>query len=265
MFGRFSIAYRVTLLALVLVAAYRTYLTFVVMGPAQVIDGLFAADGVTIAMSVTYLIAVVSLLLALGGRAAGLFLGALVLAVNMVFSGPFLVKDLADPHRLASWAWSLTVLSGNALGIVFGAVAIAERFWPALPARSRRMQGLLLKGSVAAVGGMLLLGLLLSLGAAPSTDVAGAPDAVITVELKDMRFQPDHLELSKGERTALFLINRDGIQHTFDSDALDIHVTVPAQSSTVIFVERMESGEFDLYCAIAGHEVAGMAGSIAVK
>ena len=77
-----------------------------------------------------------------------------------------------------------------------------------------------------------------------------------------MRFQPAHLELARDQRTALFLINRYDYQHSFDIDILNVHVTVPGQSSAITFVQPRESGQFHFYCGVAGHEVVGMVGSV---
>lgn len=260
-----SPARRVTVLALLLVAFYRLHLIFIVMGPDQVIGGLAAADGITIAIAVTLLLNVLAIPLALYGRLSGLLLGYLVLVINIVFSGPFLLEVLADPYHFGSWAQSLTILGGNVLGLIFGVIAVIEQLGRELPVWTQKMQGRTLKGSAAAFCGMLLLGFILSLGSAPATELSETPEAVIEIELQDMRFHPQQLQLEKDQPTALFLINRDDYQHAFDVDALDIHVTVPAHSSTIAFVQPTQSGQFPLYCGIPGHEAAGMVGSLTVR
>lgn len=171
-----------------------------------------------------------------------------------------------SPKRLAAWLWSAIVLSGNALGLLFGLIGIIENFGRRSPDWMQETQRRMLKGSLAAFIGMLLLGLVMAFGPAPTaTGIAETPDVVVTIELKDMRFHPQQLELEKDQPAGLFLINRDDHAHSFDIDAFDVHVTVPARSSVVAFVQPSERGEFYLYCAVPGHESAGMVGSLTVN
>lgn len=266
MFGKLSISRRVFVLALLLVALYRIQLVFAVMGPQQVINGFTQVDGVTIAIVVTLLINLLAIPLALYNRAAGLYLGFLVLIINVAFSGPFLVEALVEPQRLGAWLWSTVVLSGNVLGLLFGLISMVENFYHRLPAWMQEAPDRILKGSLAAFTGMLLLGVVMGLGPAPTgTELAETPDVVVKIELEDMRFHPQQLELEKDQPVGLFLINRDDFAHSLDIDAFDVHVTVPANSSVVTFVQPDERGQFQLYCAVPGHESAGMVGSLTVK
>lgn len=263
---KLSISHRVFLLGLLFVAIYRIELIFLVMGPEQVLNGFAQLDGIAIAIVVTLLFNLLAIALVVYNRAAGLFLGYLVLIINIVFSGPFLIEDLAEPQRLGAWLWSVIILSGNVLGLFFGLMSIVERFSSGLPVWLAEAQERILKLSLAAFTGMLLLGLVMSFGSAPAaTDLAQTPDVVVKIELEDMRFDPEQLELEKDQPAGLFLINRDDFDHSLDIDALDVHVTVPAQSSVVAFVQPDERGEFYIYCAVPGHESAGMVGSLIVN
>lgn len=263
---KLSISQRVFVLGLLLVAIYRIELVFLVMGPEQVLNGLIQMDGITIAITVTLLINLLAIVLALYNRAAGLFLGYLVLIINIAFSGPFLIEGLAEPQRLGAWLWSAIILSANVLGLFFGLIRMVERFSSGLPVWLEEAQVRILKLSLAAFTGMLLLGLVMSLGPAPAaTGLAQTPDVVVKIELEDMRFHPEQLELERDQPAGLFLINRDDFDHSLDIDALDVHVTVPARSSVVAFVQPDERGEFYIYCAVPGHESAGMVGSLIVN
>lgn len=88
---------------------------------------------------------------------------------------------------------------------------------------------------------------------------------VIAGEVENMRFKPSDLELSKGHRVALFLVNRDEYPHSIDIDELGVHVQVPPVSSKVAIVEPERAGQFHVYCSVAGHEIAGMVGTLTVR
>lgn len=263
---KLSISRRVFVFGLLLVAVYRMDLIFLVMGPEQVVNGFVQMDGITIAIVITLLFNLLAIVLALYNRALGLYLGYLVLIINMVFSGPFLFEALVEPQRLAAWLWSTIVLSGNILGLLFGLMGIVEHLGSRSPDWMQETQSRLLRGSLAAFTGVLLLGLVMSLGPDQgATGLAETPDVVVKIELENMRFHPQRLELEKDQPAGLFLINRDDYDHSLDIDAFDVHVTVPAKSSVVAFVQPAERGQFQIYCAVPGHESAGMVGSLTVK
>lgn len=85
-----------------------------------------------------------------------------------------------------------------------------------------------------------------------------------TLVLRDMRFAPGELHLTGGEPVTLTLINRDGYGHSFDIDALDIHIPLAAgETRTVTFTPEAAS-HYTFYCAAGGHEKAGMVGTLNV-
>jgi uncharacterized cupredoxin-like copper-binding protein len=63
----------------------------------------------------------------------------------------------------------------------------------------------------------------------------------------------------------LFVEKRDSHAHSFDVDALNLHVQVPANSTVAFSIKPTGSGPLAFYCAIPGHREAGMAGTIDVK
>jgi uncharacterized cupredoxin-like copper-binding protein len=63
----------------------------------------------------------------------------------------------------------------------------------------------------------------------------------------------------------LFVENRDTISHSFDIDALDIHVQIPANATVAVAIKPTQAGPLKFYCAVGGHEAAGMAGTIDVS
>jgi uncharacterized cupredoxin-like copper-binding protein len=71
--------------------------------------------------------------------------------------------------------------------------------------------------------------------------------------------------MKDGEVLGLFVTNNDGISHSFDVDSLDIHVDLPANSTTAIAIKPTEPGTLEFYCSVPGHREAGMVGTIDVK
>ena len=72
-------------------------------------------------------------------------------------------------------------------------------------------------------------------------------------------------ELRRGETLGIVLINHDSFPHSFDIDALNVHVQMPAHSTSVAAVAPTASGPLEFYCAVPGHREAGMVGSITVE
>jgi uncharacterized cupredoxin-like copper-binding protein len=67
-----------------------------------------------------------------------------------------------------------------------------------------------------------------------------------------------------GEVLGLFVINKDGIAHSFDIDSLDIHVQLPPNSTTAVAIKPTGPGTLEFFCGVPGHREAGMVGSITV-
>jgi uncharacterized cupredoxin-like copper-binding protein len=55
------------------------------------------------------------------------------------------------------------------------------------------------------------------------------------------------------------------VTHSFDIDALDIHVQLPANATVAIAIKPTQAGPLEFYCAIGGHKAAGMDGTIDVS
>ena len=95
--------------------------------------------------------------------------------------------------------------------------------------------------------------------------VDGAPDATLAVGLRELRFEPERLELEAGRTTAVFVTNEDAFDHSFDVDELDIHVRVAAGQTAVVMIEPTATGSLKLYCGIPGHTEAGMVADLVAR
>jgi uncharacterized cupredoxin-like copper-binding protein len=85
---------------------------------------------------------------------------------------------------------------------------------------------------------------------------------VVLLRMGAMSFEPAHLRLPPGKRTAVVVVNESTESHSFDVDPLDIHVRVPAQSTVVTMVRMPAGPPVPFYCGIPGHSEAGMTGTL---
>ena len=261
MIARGTTGYYIFLLGLALVLLDRMRLLFLVMGPDQLIRGLAEFDAFTTGLVILLAFNLAAILGLFASRRWALYLGFAILLINLLTSAPFRLEYLAEPRLLGSWVWSHLILAGNLLGLFFGVLAIGDRYgrkW-FLDHRNR-----ILITALAFFSGMLLLGIFLSFAHPEDQILSEVLDEVLWVDMLEMRFEPADVELSMGMHTALYLVNRDDIPHSFDVDELGIHVSVPANSSMITLVKPMQSGEFYLYCDVPGHEAAGMVGTVSV-
>lgn len=95
--------------------------------------------------------------------------------------------------------------------------------------------------------------------------MAEAPTVTGVETAQDIKFAETTLSMKNGEVPGLFVINKDESAHTFDIEALNIHVALPAHSTTAVAIKPTAAGTLQFYCAIPGHRDAGMAGTLTVS
>ena len=182
----------------------------------------------------------------------------------LLFSGPFAPYALGHPADALSFGTTLLSIVAAALVIV-GSVAV----WREI-GRGRALwgpggrAGLL----IASVAGLVLGACLTSIAAASSTSagiaLSGPPATTATLTARDTKFLETSLEARSGDVLGVFVTNNDGYAHSFDVDALGIHVALPAGSTTFVALKPAAAGRLEFYCAVPGHRDAGMVGSITV-
>ena len=79
-----------------------------------------------------------------------------------------------------------------------------------------------------------------------------------------MRFGQEVLQVTIGQEVTLVLDNRDLYGHSFDVDALNVHVEMPANGRTPFTFTPTETGTYTIYCAVPGHREAGMVSTLVV-
>ena len=80
-----------------------------------------------------------------------------------------------------------------------------------------------------------------------------------------MRFGLEELQVKAGQEVTIVLDNLDLYGHSFDVDAFDLHVEMPANSRTEIrFTPPTVGRTYIIYCAVPGHREAGMVSTLVV-
>ncbi len=75
-------------------------------------------------------------------------------------------------------------------------------------------------------------------------------------------FNPNNLTLKKGQPVNITFQNSG--THTFTVDELGVNVPLRGSSGVVEFTPT-QSGTFEYYCAVPGHRLGGMSGSLTVE
>ncbi|MBX3070980.1 MAG: cupredoxin domain-containing protein [Thermomicrobiales bacterium] len=81
-----------------------------------------------------------------------------------------------------------------------------------------------------------------------------------TIFLSDIFFDPGSIELPALVTSVVELVNIGDANHNLTIPDLGISVDVPPGETRYISIAPPDAGEWDFYCAIAGHREAGMAG-----
>src|SRR3990170_1407742 len=95
--------------------------------------------------------------------------------------------------------------------------------------------------------------------------IAAAPTTSATLVAEGTKFLTTSYSMSSSDVLGLFVENRDSSAHSFDIDALDIHVQVPPGATVALAVKPAKAGPIEFTCAIPGHREAGMVGTIDVR
>ena len=118
--------------------------------------------------------------------------------------------------------------------------------------------------AVAVAGAVVLVAGLVVLPAISddADDIPAESPSVLKVKSSGVDFLPSKLNATGAELTVVFH-NKDLFWHTFTIDALDLNVRAPLGGTRVARFTA-SPGTYEFYCAIPGHEAAGMKGTLVV-
>lgn len=86
----------------------------------------------------------------------------------------------------------------------------------------------------------------------------------VEVEAGELYFEPARLEIAAGERVNLVVSNRGQVFHDLAIAELDLLIEVPAGETATAGVRVDDPGAYIYVCTVAGHESAGMTGTLVV-
>lgn len=90
---------------------------------------------------------------------------------------------------------------------------------------------------------------------------------VIAGENGEMKFNPATLDVTKGEKVTVSLVNKDSAQnHSFVMTDFNVKIeqVAPGKTGTATFTAS-KTGTFQYFCDVPGHKDGGMTGQLTVK
>jgi hypothetical protein len=198
-------------------------------------------------------------------RRAWIWLALLVPPVLfLLMNAPFIPYSLTHPAD-AGFTAVLPLVVGTLVLTWAGVLAFREvRSGSAVPAGGRR-QVLVVSIVAGLTVGALATGVLAAGAGRGSGSVAAAPTTTATLVAEGTKYLQTTYSMRSSDVLGLFVENRDSHAHSFDVDALNLHVQVPANSTIALSIKPTGAGPLAFYCAIPGHKEAGMAGTIDVR
>jgi len=188
---------------------------------------------------------------------ASLVVGVLILLVGL---GPG-AFGLGHPDSFFDFMTSLVTVVG-ALGAVVAAASALRLQHRGVSRDSRGIDRALVKAALVCLAIAAISSALLT---RTHRTNAAAPAGATVVELRIDKFVPSTLHVTRGERTRVFVVNRDSYAHTFSVDALSLDEYIAPHATRLITfdVPASGAGRLSLYCAVTGHE--NMTGTIFIE
>ncbi|HEY3248138.1 MAG TPA: cupredoxin domain-containing protein [bacterium] len=270
--GRFSVARLVVIVGLCVQIAGLARLIFVQVGGTEWLQRLPYAPLAAWAATVAFVGSLAMIVPVVRGRKWAQ-LAVLPLQIPLIAAGlPFFLNEFTKPGVVGFSQW-LTISTLGLTGVatmIFAVIAALEVTGRIRPMSFEAPGGGISREAVAmAAFGFVWLGMVVA-GYAAATPTGGPtfsepPAATLHVTVEQLKFHPATIELQRGTATAVFLTNGDPLPHSFDSDALGLHVAMPARATVIALIKVPSGGTLTYYCGVPGHKTAGMVGTIVVR
>lgn len=101
-------------------------------------------------------------------------------------------------------------------------------------------------------------------GAVDAAAASAGTTAAIDVTLTEFAIEPASLTAAAGQPLTFTISNEGTVPHDFSIEGVAQTEQIPAGESTTLEVEPLEAGEYKVLCTVAGHEPAGMSGTLTV-
>lgn len=94
----------------------------------------------------------------------------------------------------------------------------------------------------------------------------GLPPRTVTVEARELRFEPPVIRVRTGQRLHVELINAGYVSHNLEIPSLGVGTEMISPGESARFTIRIEEpGQYRWICDIASHREAGMEGRLVVR
>lgn len=181
----------------------------------------------------------------------------------LLLNAPYIPYPLTHPADNV-FVGVVPLLIGTIVLVVAGIVAAREArsSQPASGSVRSRAVAAAIAGVLA---GAVVTGYAAGTSGGGAAAVAAPPTTADTLVAAATRFQPSGYSIGADDVLGLFVENRDSFSHSFDIDALNLHVVLPASSTVVLTIDPVAAGALEFYCGVPGHREAGMVGTIEVQ
>jgi uncharacterized cupredoxin-like copper-binding protein len=193
-------------------------------------------------------------------------LGALLSGLMLASYIPLLGYILTHPDE-PTFITAALFLPAAIVGIVAGIGATVQNY----RGGERRAPRWLVPGLAALAGwsvGAILVGALIAAAPKAGSSVGISLDTLANLPAlaaQNTKFDQAQLRAKMGETVALRLENRDNLSHSFDIDAFNLHVPLPASQNGAAVFKPTQAGTYTFYCSLPGHREAGMVGTLIVS
>lgn len=233
---------------------WRTLLGLCVAGDLAILLYMVIVSGDSLALGLGVLFLIALGLMQFRGGTIGVVMAGVLSADIALWTTSGAVSNFANGEALSALILPAYLGLFSLAGVASAVATVVTRKDPARGVRkatvfSRTLLALFLLITIA---GLLV----------PKTATLSARSSDVALVTKGMQFSDAALVSDEGE-ISLRLSNKDLWWHTFTIDELDVNLAVPMGAERSLSFSA-PAGIYDFYCAIPGHEAAGMSGTITV-
>ncbi len=187
--------------------------------------------------------------------------GALLSALVVAGNSKAVIYDLTHPESFHSFVFMVVAVSLATMGVASGLAETVQNY-RTIERRAPRGTGVCLALLAGMCMGAILVGAVPRAGgAAISAELLASLPAVGT---PGMHFDQTELKARVGETVALRFDNGHAAPHSFDIDALNVHVAAAPGKQSLIMFKPSTPGTYAFYCGVPGYREAGMVGTLVV-
>ena len=191
---------------------------------------------------------------------------ALVLAVILalligVVDSAYIPYGLGAPNSAFDFVPAFILLIGFLTTLISGVSAFVHRRSPSPRTAAKGAEKAVFPAVAVIVVALTIMSLALNIAARDTVSAeerasfsSASGGKTVVMVMKNVRFQPEQLEVPAGQGIRILLDNHDLFVHTFTVDDLDIDITIGAKGEKVVELPLLKPGSYELSCKVPGHE-----------